>query len=431
MDYFNYRNGELFAEDIAVQDIVDQYGSPCYIYSRATLERHWKAFDQAFGEQAHLICYAVKANSNIALLNLLARLGSGFDIVSLGELERVMTAGGDPKKIVFSGVGKREDEILVALKIGIRCFNIEVSGELDRINRLAGQLGVIAPVSFRVNPDVDAKTHPYISTGLKDNKFGIDIQQALTEYRRAAAMPNISVIGIDCHIGSQLTETRPFLDALDKVLDLVAVLEAEGIKLHHMDLGGGLGICYKDEQPPEPAEYIQAILARLGKTDPFGKLRTGPFDKLRTGFEILLEPGRAIVGNAGILVTQVEYLKPTANKNFAIVDAAMNDLMRPALYSAWQNIIPVNLHSNEEETTWDIVGPVCETGDFLGKDRPLKIAQGDLLAIRSSGAYGFTMSSNYNSRPRLAELMVDGNKLHLIRERETIAQLWAGEHLLP
>lgn len=415
MDYFNYRNNELFAEDIAVQDIVYKYGSPCYIYSRATLERHWKAFDQAFGGQAHLICYAVKANSNIAILNLLARLGSGFDIVSLGELERVITAGGDPKKIVFSGVGKREDEILAALKIGIRCFNIEVSGELDRIDQLAGQVGVTASVSFRVNPDVDAKTHPYISTGLKENKFGIDIQQALTEYRRAAAMPNIKVTGIDCHIGSQLTETRPFLDALDKILDLVATLEAEGIKLHHLDLGGGLGICYKDEQPPEPAEYIQAVLARLGKTD----------------FEILMEPGRAIVGNAGILVTQVEYLKPTANKNFAIVDAAMNDLVRPSLYSAWQNIIPVNLQSSAEETIWDIVGPVCETGDFLGKGRPLKIAQGDLLAIRSSGAYGFTMSSNYNSRPRLAELIVDGDNLHLIRERETIAQLWAGEHLLP
>ncbi len=415
MDYFNYRNDELFAEDVSVSDIVYKYGSPCYIYSRATLEKHWNAFDQAFGDHPHLICYAVKANSNIAILNLLARLGSGFDIVSLGELKRVIQAGGDPKKIVFSGVGKREDEILAALKIGIRCFNIEVSGELDRINLLAEQLGVVAPVSFRVNPDVDAKTHPYISTGLKENKFGIDIGQALTEYRRAAAMPHINVIGIDCHIGSQLTETRPFLDALDKILDLVTTLKAEGIELHHLDLGGGLGICYKNEQPPEPAEYIQAILARLGTND----------------FEILLEPGRAIVGNAGILVTQVEYLKPTPNKNFAIVDAAMNDLVRPSLYSAWQEIIPVNRQSNATEITWDIVGPVCETGDFLGKDRPLKISQGDLLAIRSSGAYGFTMSSNYNSRPRVAELIVDGNHLHLIRERETIAQLWAGEHLLP
>jgi diaminopimelate decarboxylase len=415
MDYFNYRNDELFAEDIAVQDIVYKYGSPCYIYSRATLERHWQAFDRAFGDQAHLICYAVKANSNIAVLNLLARLGSGFDIVSLGEMERVLAAGGDPEKIVFSGVGKREDEILAALKAGIRCFNIEVSGELDRINRLAGQLGVIAPVSFRVNPDVDAKTHPYISTGLKENKFGIDIDQALSEYRRAADLPHVNVIGIDCHIGSQLTETRPFLDALDRVLDLVATLKAEGIELHHLDLGGGLGIRYKDEQPPEPGDYIQAVLAHLGAND----------------FEILLEPGRAIVGNAGILVTQVEYLKPTAHKNFAIVDAAMNDLVRPSLYSAWQDIIPVNKQSQAPEMRWDIVGPVCETGDFLGKERMLKISQGDLLAIRSSGAYGFTMSSNYNSRPRVAELMVDGGNLHLIRARETIAQLWAGEQLLP
>lgn len=414
MDYFNYRNDELFVEDISVQDIVYQHGSPCYIYSRATLERHWNAFDKAFGEQAHLICYAVKANSNIAILNLLARLGSGFDIVSLGELERVIAAGGDPKKIVFSGVGKREDEILAALKTGIRCFNVEVSGELDRINILAEQLGVIAPVSFRVNPDVDAKTHPYISTGLKENKFGIDIDQALSEYRRAAAMPNVEIVGIDCHIGSQLTETRPFLDALDRVLELVNALEAEGIHLHHIDLGGGLGICYKDEQPPEPAEYIEAILARLGNQH----------------YEILLEPGRAIVGNAGILVTQVEYLKTTPHKNFAIVDAAMNDLVRPSLYSAWQEIIPVTKRSDATEQQWDIVGPVCETGDFLGKDRALKINQGDLLAIRSSGAYGFSMSSNYNSRPRVAEIMVDGSKVRVIRDRERISHLWAGEHLL-
>ena len=415
MDYFNYRNNELYAEDVPVQDICHQYGSPCYVYSRATLERHWLAFDRAFGDHAHLICYAVKANSNIALLNILARLGSGFDIVSLGELERVLAAGGDAKKIVFSGVGKREDEILAALKIGIRCFNVEVIDELDRINRLAGQVGVIAPVSFRVNPDVDANTHPYISTGLKENKFGIDITLALAEYRRAAQMSNIKVVGIDCHIGSQLTETRPFLDALDKVLDLVAALKAEGIVLHHLDLGGGLGIRYNEEQPPEPADYIAAVLERLGKTD----------------FEILLEPGRAIVGNAGILVTQVEYLKPTEHKNFAIVDAAMNDLVRPSLYSAWQAIIPVNLVSDAVEQLWDIVGPVCETGDFLGKDRALKLAQGDLLAIRSSGAYGFSMSSNYNSRPRVAEVMVDGDQVYLIREREKIAELWSGEHLLP
>ena len=415
MDYFNYRENELFAEDIAVQDIVKKYGSPCYIYSRATLERHWHAFDKAFQDHSHLICYAVKANSNIGLLNLLARLGSGFDIVSIGELERVIAAGGDPKKVVFSGIGKREVEILAALKIGIRCFNIEVRDELDRINHLAKLLGVIAPVSFRVNPNVDAKTHPYISTGLKENKFGIDIDQALTEYRRAATMPNINIIGIDCHIGSQLTETGPFLDALDKLLELVSALKADNINLHHLDLGGGLGIRYNTETPPKPADYIELILERLGATD----------------FEILLEPGRAIVGNAGILVTQIEYLKPTPHKNFAIVDAAMNDLMRPSLYSAWQEIIPIVKNSNAPEKLWDIVGPVCETGDFLGKERMLKLAQGDLLAIRSSGAYGFSMSSNYNSRPRVPELMVDGNQVHLIRDRESLVDLWSSEHLLP
>lgn len=416
MDFFNYRNGELYAEDAAVQDIVYHYGSPCYIYSRATLERHWQAFDQAFGATPHLICYAVKANSNLAVLNLLARLGSGFDIVSIGELNRVIAAGGDPKKVVFSGVGKREDEILAALKLGIRCFNIEVREELDRIDTLAAQLGVVAPVSFRVNPDVDAKTHPYISTGLKENKFGIDIGGALGEYRRAMAMPNIKVVGIDCHIGSQLTDNAPFLDALDRLLVLVDNLKSEGIELHHLDLGGGLGIRYRQEQPPEPDEYIQAILDRLGDRR----------------YEILLEPGRAIVGNAGILVTQVEYLKPTAHKNFAIVDAAMNDLLRPALYSAWQEIIPVQAAGNDVATlTWDIVGPVCETGDFLGKDRQLALSPGDLLAVRSAGAYGFSMSSNYNSRPRPAEIMVDGSQIHTIREREPMPQLWSGEHLLP
>jgi diaminopimelate decarboxylase len=415
MDYFNYHDNVLCAEDVAVSKIVEQYGSPCYIYSKATLERHWHAFDDAFGAQAHLICYAVKANSNLAILNTLARLGSGFDIVSLGELERVLAAKGEPKKIVFSGVGKREDEIKRALDVGIRCFNIEVKGELDRINQIAGELGVKAPVSFRVNPDVDAKTHPYISTGLKENKFGIDIDSALEEYRRAASMKNIQIIGIDCHIGSQLTETRPFLDALERVLKIVETLKSEGIVLHHLDLGGGLGICYSDETPPEPAEYVAAILQHLGAND----------------LEILLEPGRAITGNAGILVTKVEYLKPTKYKNFAIVDAAMNDLVRPSLYSSWQAIIPVQLASAEAEKEWDIVGPVCETGDFLGKNRSLALAQGDLLAIRSSGAYGFTMSSNYNSRPKVAEVMVDKQEVYLVRERETIAQLWLGEHLLP
>ena len=415
MDYFNYRDDELYVEDVSVQDIVYQHGSPCYIYSRATLERHWHAFDKGFGRHPHLICYGVKANSNIAILNLLARLGSGFDIVSLGELERVIAAGGNPRKIVFSGVGKREDEILAALKTGIRCFNIEVAEELDRINLLASQLGVVAPVSFRVNPDVDALTHPYISTGLKENKFGINFDQALSEYRRAAAMPSIDVVGIDCHIGSQLTETGPFLEALDKILELVTMLQSEGIALHHLDLGGGLGICYKDEKPPQPDEYIQALLERLnGET-----------------YEILLEPGRAITGNAGILVTQVEYVKANDHKNFAIVDAAMNDLIRPALYNAWHNIIPVTKRSDRAPLFWDIVGPICETGDFLGKARELAIAPGDLLAVRSAGAYGFSMSSNYNSRPRAAELMVDGSKVRVIRERERLAQLWSGEHLLP
>jgi diaminopimelate decarboxylase len=415
MDYFNYRNDELFAEEVPVEQIAKQFGTPCYVYSRAAFERRWRAFDSAFGDHPHLICYAVKANSNIALLNLLARLGSGFDIVSLGEMQRVLAAGGAPEKIVFSGVGKREDEILAALKAGIRCFNIEVAGELDRINRLATQLGVIAPVSFRVNPDVDANTHPYISTGLKENKFGIAFEQALGEYQRAAAMPNIRVIGMDCHIGSQLTDNRPFLDALDRMLELVTALRADGIELHHLDLGGGLGIRYKDEQPPEPAGYIHAVLQRLGKAD----------------FEILLEPGRAIAGNAGILVTRVEYLKTTDHKNFAVVDAAMNDLIRPSLYSAWQNIIPVHLNSGVDEQTWDIVGPVCETGDFLGKGRPLRLLENNLIAICSAGAYGFSMSSNYNSRPRAAEVLVDGEAMHLIRARETIEQLWAEERLIP
>jgi diaminopimelate decarboxylase len=415
MDFFNYQGNRLFVEEVAVEEIISQYGSPCYIYSRATFERHWNAFDQAFGNHPHLICYAVKANSNIAILNILARLGSGFDIVSVGEMERVLAAGGDPQKIVFSGVGKREDEIIAALKTGIRCFNIEVSAELDRINQLAGEMGVVAAVSFRVNPDVDAQTHPYISTGLKENKFGIDIQQALIEFRRAAKMEHIKIIGIDCHIGSQLTDTAPFIAALEKVLAVVNTLKQEGIELHHLDLGGGLGIRYQNEQPPEPAEYVAAILQRLGNSS----------------YEIALEPGRAIAGNAGILVTRVEYLKPTEHKNFAIVDAAMNDLVRPSLYSAWQDIVPVNKENSVAEKTWDIVGPVCETGDFLGKQRKLKLSVNDLLAIRSSGAYGFTMSSNYNSRPRAAEVIVDGNKLHLVRERESIEQLWTGEKLLP
>lgn len=415
MDYFDYREGRLLAENVDVTEIADAFGTPCYIYSRAAIERQWRAFDDAFNGHPHLVCYAVKANSNIGILNLLARMGSGFDIVSGGELQRVIVAGGDPNKIVFSGVGKREDEIRKALAVGIRCFNVEVAGELDRINRIAGELGVKAPVSFRVNPDVDAQTHPYISTGLKENKFGIEIDVAVTEYQRAASMQNIDVKGIDCHIGSQLTQTAPFLDALDRVLFLLGALKREGIDIRHLDLGGGLGVRYRDELPPSPGEHVTALLDRLNDID----------------CEVFLEPGRAIVGNAGILVTKVEYLKPTSGKNFAIVDAAMNDLIRPALYSAWQDIVPVNLNTRESSATgvWDIVGPVCETGDFLGKDRMLSLAQGDLLAIRSSGAYGFTMSSNYNSRPRAVEVMVDGDRCQLIRERESIESLWMGERI--
>ncbi|WP_133715997.1 diaminopimelate decarboxylase [Methylocaldum gracile] len=414
MDYFNYHDGTLYAEDVSLPAIAERYGTPCYVYSRATIERHWRAFDDAFAGEPHLVCYAVKANSNLAVLNVLARLGSGFDIVSVGELERVLAAGGEPAKIVFSGVGKREDELRRALEVGIRCFNVEVPGELDRLNRIAGELGVKAPISLRVNPDVDALTHPYISTGLRENKFGIDVSEALHQYRRAADMPHLEITGIDCHIGSQLTSVRPFLDALDRVLALVDTLKEQGINLHHLDLGGGLGIRYRDEQPPEPREYASALLGRLAQTD----------------YEILIEPGRAIIGNAGVLLTRVEYLKSNQEKNFAIVDAAMNDLIRPALYDSWQEVVPVRPASGVDNKSYDIVGPVCETGDFLGKERELSIAEGDLLAVRSAGAYGFSMSSNYNSRPRPAEVMVDGGRTHLIRERETIAQLFQGEHVL-
>lgn len=415
MDYFNYQENQLFAECCSVREITEQFGTPCYLYSRATLERHWQAFDHAFGSHPHLICYAMKASSNIAILNILARLGSGFDIVSIGEMERVIAAGGDPKKIVFSGVGKREDEIRAALNTGIHCFNIEVSEEIDRINTIAKELGCIANISIRVNPNVDAKTHPYISTGLKENKFGIDINEAFAQYQHAATLEHVNILGIDCHIGSQLTETEPFLDALDKVLLLVDRLYAEKITIEHLDLGGGLGICYQHESPPKPKDYIAALLKKLANRN----------------IKILLEPGRAIAGNAGILVTRVEYLKPTEAKNFAIVDAAMNDLLRPALYNAWQDIIPVNQLSTATKKHWDIVGPVCETGDFLGKQRSLALSPNDLLAVRSSGAYGFSMSSNYNSRPRPPEILVDGDQYHLIRERESIASLWQGETLLP
>ncbi|ORU92638.1 MAG: diaminopimelate decarboxylase [Cycloclasticus sp. symbiont of Bathymodiolus heckerae] len=415
MDYFQYRENKLYAEDVAVESIAKQFATPAYVYSRATLERHWAAFDQAFEGRPHLVCYAVKANSNIAVLNVLARLGSGFDIVSVGELERVLKAGGQPEKIVFSGIGKRHDEIRRALEVGIRCFNIEVSTEIDRINDIAGELGVIANISIRVNPDVDAQTHPYISTGLKENKFGLDIETAFVEYQRASKLPHLNIAGLDCHIGSQLTDVQPFVDALDRVLSLLDRLKGVGIEIHHLDLGGGLGICYRDETPPTPTEYVQALYKKLGDLP----------------YEILLEPGRAIAGNAGILVTKVEYIKPTGDKLFAIIDAAMNDLIRPALYQSWQEIIEVNLDALADKANYDIVGPVCETGDFLGKDRDLAIAEGDLLAIRSSGAYGFSMSSNYNSRPSVAEIMVDGDQMHLIGERQSVEDLWRNEALLP
>ncbi|KAA6186561.1 diaminopimelate decarboxylase [Thiohalocapsa marina] len=415
MDHFNYRGDTLYAEDVPVADIAERFGTPCYIYSRATLERHWHAFDHAFRGRPHLIGFAVKANSNLAVLDVLARLGSGFDIVSVGELERVISAGGDPGRIIFSGVGKRADEIRRALTVGIRCFNVESEPELERIARIAAEAGVQAPVSLRVNPDVDARSHPYISTGLRENKFGIDIHAAEAVYRRAASLPQIRVAGIDCHIGSQLTSLSPFLDALERVLALADRLHAQGIDIGHLDLGGGLGIRYTTEQPPEPADYAEALEHRLADRP----------------YEIILEPGRAIAGNAGILLTRVEYLKPTATHHFAIVDAAMNDLLRPALYQAEQEIVPARRDSGGESRDWDIVGPVCETGDFLGKRRRLTLAEGDLLAIRSSGAYGFTMSSNYNSRPRAAEVMVDGERMHLVRRRETPRELFADEMVLP
>ena len=414
MDYFNYRDGQLYAEDVAIKDIAKDHGSPCYVYSRATFERHWRAFDDALSSHEHLVCFAVKANSNLAVLNILAKIGSGFDIVSGGELERVLAAGGDAKKIVFSGVGKTAIEMRRALDVGIRCFNVESEAELILLNDVAAEKGVIAPISIRVNPDVDAKTHPYISTGLKENKFGIDISLATEVYARANKMPNLKIEGVDCHIGSQLTETRPFIDALDRVLTLIDQLAEMDIDIHHLDLGGGLGIQYRDEAPPLPKDYALALSEKLKGRN----------------VEILIEPGRAIAGNAGILVTQVEFLKNNDEKHFAIVDAAMNDLMRPALYSAWQEIIPVRQKEGITQN-YDIVGPICETGDFLGKDRALVIEAGDLLAVRSSGAYGFTMSSNYNTRPRVAEIMVDGDKAYVVRERETIASLFENEKVLP
>lgn len=416
MNHFEYKNNQLFAEEVAIADIIEQYGTPAYVYSRATLERHWHAFNNAFGSHSHLVCFAVKSNSNIALLNVMARLGSGFDIVSQGELERVLAAGGDPAKVVFSGVAKSHSEIKRALEVGIRCFNIESVSELHRINQVAGELGKIAPISLRVNPDVDAHTHPYISTGLKENKFGVSVTQAREVYRLAKTLPNVKITGMDCHIGSQLTELQPFLDATDRLIILMEQLREDGIELHHLDLGGGLGVPYNGEEPPHPTEYAKALLEKL---------------KGYENLEIIIEPGRAITANAGILVTKVEYLKQNEDRNFAIVDTGMNDMIRPALYEAYMQITEVDKTLNRNKAVYDVVGPICETSDFLGKQRELAIAEGDLIAMRSAGAYGAAMSSTYNSRPQAAEIMVDGNQAHLIKARATFADLWRLEKLLP
>ncbi|MEE8427944.1 MAG: diaminopimelate decarboxylase [Gammaproteobacteria bacterium] len=413
MDHFDYRDGRLWAEGIDLEQVAAVHGTPCYVYSRATLEHHWQAFDQALNGRDHLVCYAVKANSNVTLLHLLARLGSGFDIVSSGELERVLHAGGDPAKVVFSGVGKSKQELNQALQAKIGCFNVESLPELERLNEVAGACSRRAPVSLRINPDVDPGSHPYISTGLKENKFGIDFDEALTTYQRAADLANVAVIGIGFHIGSQITQVAPFVAALERILLLVDQITEAGIPIAQIDFGGGLGVCYKDETPPLPREYLLPLLAQMGSRPQ----------------RILVEPGRAIAANAGILLTQVEYLKNTGHKNFAIVDAAMNDLLRPALYGAWQDIVPVRPRDGAGTQPYDVVGPVCESGDFLGERRNLDIQAGDLLAVRSVGAYGFTMSSNYNSRPRPAELLVDGDRLLLIRSREKIADLFAHEQI--
>ncbi|QUC05799.1 diaminopimelate decarboxylase [Aggregatibacter sp. oral taxon 513] len=416
MDFFQYKNNQLMAENLPVKQLAEQFGTPLYVYSRATLERHWHAFNNAFGEHPHLVCFAVKSNPNIAILNVMAKLGSGFDIVSQGELERVLAAGGDAGKVVFSGVAKSRQEIARALEVNIRCFNVESEAELLRINQIAGEMGKIAPISLRVNPDVDAHTHPYISTGLKENKFGVSAEQAREVYKVAATLPNIKIIGMDCHIGSQLTELQPFLDAVDRLIVLMEQLKQDGILLKHLDLGGGLGVTYTDETPPHPTEYAKALWEKLSA-----------FSEL----EIIVEPGRAITANAGILVTKVEYLKSNESRNFAIVDAGMNDMIRPALYQAYMNILEIDRTLAREEKIYDVVGPICETSDFLGKQRKLAIAEGDYLAQRSAGAYGASMSSNYNSRPRTAEVMVDGDKAHLIRRREALNELWQLESLLP
>lgn len=414
MNALTRHHGLLHVEGVPLDVIAARFDTPCYVYSRTALEAEYQAYEQALGTHPHLICYAVKANSSLAILNVFARLGAGFDIVSEGELARVIAAGGDPGKVVFSGVGKREAEMRAALSAGIHCFNVESESELQRLNRVAGAMGKTAPVSLRVNPNVDAKTHPYISTGLKENKFGIAHEQAIRVYEAAAALPHVQVRGIDCHIGSQLTELAPFAEALDRVLELVTALNARGIELAHIDIGGGVGIRYREETPIARNAYADILLSRLqGRRE-----------------SLIIEPGRSLVGNAGWLLTRVEYLKHAESKDFAIVDAAMNDLMRPALYDAWHDIQPVRAHTEGEARRYDIVGPVCESGDFLGHDRLLTLVEGDLLAICSAGAYGMTMSSNYNTRPRAAEVMVDQDRAQAIRQREPLASLFAQESVM-
>ncbi|MHB0817806.1 diaminopimelate decarboxylase [Stutzerimonas stutzeri] len=414
MEAFSYRDGQLFAEGVALSALAQRFGTPTYVYSRAHIEAQYRAYADALSGMPHLVCFAVKANSNLGVLNVLARLGAGFDIVSRGELERVLAAGGQPERIVFSGVGKTRDDMRRALEVGVHCFNVESTDELERLQQVAAELDLVAPVSLRVNPDVDAGTHPYISTGLKENKFGIAIADAEAVYVRANELSNLEVVGVDCHIGSQLTTLPPFLDALDRLLGLVDRLAGRGIHIRHLDLGGGLGVRYRDEQPPLAGDYIQAVRQRIEGRD----------------LALVFEPGRSIVANAGVLLTRVEYLKHTEHKDFAIVDAAMNDLIRPALYQAWMDVVPVQPREGEGRP-YDIVGPICETGDFLAKDRELALAEGDLLAVRSAGAYGFVMSSNYNTRGRAAEVLVDGDQAFEVRRRESVQELYAGESLLP
>lgn len=414
MQHFTERNGELYVEDTPLSAVAERFGTPCYVYSRAAFTQQYLSYAQALGSHPGMICYAIKANSNLAILNMLAKLGAGFDIVSGGELERVLRAGGNPARIVFSGVGKSAEEMARALDVGIFCFNVESEAELELLAEVAAQKGKIAHVSLRVNPDVDANTHPYISTGLKENKFGIAIERAPAVYARAAQLPSLAIKGLDCHIGSQLTQLTPFLDALDRLLLLVDELAANGIHISHLDLGGGLGVTYRDETPPPVADYMAAIKTRLGDRK----------------LSLMFEPGRSISANAGVLLTKVMFLKPTEHKNFAVIDAAMNDNIRPALYQAWQDIRPVKPRASTV-TKWDLVGPICETGDFLGKDRDLAIEPGDLLAVMSAGAYGFSMSSNYNTRGRAAEVVVDGDQMHLARARETFEDMIRGEMLLP